>query len=183
MLLYLVKYSRPDIANAVRELSKALDSPSPGAFKEMLRVVKFVLDTKNFGHEKAIQEAINDLKNEGFDLTLYETLDDYLSCEISFDRKKNMAWIHQSYLITKLIKKFGEHTKGLQVYKIPGTPGFGTLRNPKGVVDPENHKIYRSGVGMLLYFVKYSRPHLANAVRELSKALDSPSSAAYKEML
>jgi len=36
MLLYLVKYSRPDIANAVRELSKALDSPSPGAFNPFL---------------------------------------------------------------------------------------------------------------------------------------------------
>ena len=73
-------------------------------------------DSLLVGHEKAIQEAINDLKNEGFDLTLDETLDDYLSCEISFDRKKNMAWIHQPYLFTKLIKKFGEHTKGLQIH-------------------------------------------------------------------
>ena len=69
------------------------------------------------------------------------------------------------------------------MYKTPGAPGLGTLRNPKRVVDPEKHKIYRSGVGMLLYLVKYSRPDLANVVRELSKALDSPSLAAYKEML
>jgi len=123
------------------------------------------------------------LKNEGFDLTLDGSLDDYLSCEISIDRKKNIAWIHQPHSITKLVKKFGEHTKNLQVYKTPGIPGLGTLRNPKSVVDSEKQKINRSGVDMLLYLVKYSRPDIANAVRKLSKALDSPSPAAYREML
>ena len=47
MLLYLVKHSRPDIANAVRELSKALDGTSPAAYKELLRVLKYVVDTKH----------------------------------------------------------------------------------------------------------------------------------------
>jgi hypothetical protein len=46
MLLYLVKHSRPDIANAVRELSKALDGTSPVAYKELMRVLKYVMDTK-----------------------------------------------------------------------------------------------------------------------------------------
>ena len=49
MSLYLVKYSRPDIANPVRELSKVLDAPTPASFKEMLRVIKYVLDTKEYG--------------------------------------------------------------------------------------------------------------------------------------
>ena len=30
---------------------------------------------------------------------------------------------------------------------------------------------YRSGVGMLLYLVKFSRPDIANSVRELNKAM------------
>ena len=38
----------------------------------------------------------------------------------------------------------------------------------------EGHNLYRSGVGMLLYLVKYSRPDIANPVRELSKVLDTP---------
>ena len=49
MLLYLVKHSRPDIANPVRELSKVLDGATEEAFKEMLRVIKYVLDTKSWG--------------------------------------------------------------------------------------------------------------------------------------
>jgi len=49
MLLYLVKYSRPDIANAVRELTKCMDVATPAAYKEILRPVKFVLCTMTCG--------------------------------------------------------------------------------------------------------------------------------------
>ena len=141
----------------------------------------WVDDSLLVGHEKAIQQAIDDLQKEGFDLSLDGSLDDYFSCQITL--KKGLAWIHQPHLITKLSEKFGKFTNNLQVYRTPGTPGLGTLRNSESVVDIEKHKIYRSGVGMLLYLVKYSRPDIANAVRELSKALDSPSPVAYREML
>jgi len=49
MLLYLMKHSRPDIANAVRELTKILDKPTPAALKELKRVMKFIMDTENYG--------------------------------------------------------------------------------------------------------------------------------------
>jgi hypothetical protein len=48
MLLFLTKHSRPDICNIVRELSKCMDKATMGTYQEMLRVVKFVIDTKNF---------------------------------------------------------------------------------------------------------------------------------------
>jgi hypothetical protein len=44
MLLYLIKYSRPDLANLVRGLIKCMDSANFAAYKEILRVVKFVFD-------------------------------------------------------------------------------------------------------------------------------------------
>jgi hypothetical protein len=46
MLLYLVKHSRPDMANAVRELTKVLDGVTPAHWQAMLRVIKYVIDTK-----------------------------------------------------------------------------------------------------------------------------------------
>jgi hypothetical protein len=49
MLLYLVKHSRPDIANAIRELTKCLGEATPAAHQEMLRVIKFVLDSPTLG--------------------------------------------------------------------------------------------------------------------------------------
>jgi hypothetical protein len=48
MLLYLIKYSRTDLANVVRELSKCMDGANLATYEEMLRVVKFVLDTKDY---------------------------------------------------------------------------------------------------------------------------------------
>ena len=49
MLLYLVKHSRPDIANATRELSKSMDGATEVGFQELLRVIKYVLDTEKYG--------------------------------------------------------------------------------------------------------------------------------------
>ena len=49
MLLFLLKHSRPDLSNPVRELTKVLDGATPAAYKEMLRVIKFVIDTPDFG--------------------------------------------------------------------------------------------------------------------------------------
>ena len=79
-------------------------------------------DSLLVGHSKAIQQMIDDLKKENFDLKLDGSLDDYLSCEITFDQERNVGWIHQPHLITKLEKTFGDYAKNLQVYKTPGTP-------------------------------------------------------------
>ena len=110
------------------------------------------------------------------------SLDDYLSCEISMNENNTKGWIHQPHLLKKLELKFGRDVEKLQDYTTPGTPGISTLRDADLAVSKAEHKYYRSGVGMLLYLVKHTRPDIANAVRELSKALDKPSPAAIKEM-
>ena len=48
-LLYLTKYSRPDICNPVRELSKTMDAPAPVHLKDMYKVIRYVLSTKEYG--------------------------------------------------------------------------------------------------------------------------------------
>jgi hypothetical protein len=49
MLLYLIKYSHPDLSNVVRELSKCMDKATPAAFKELKRVMRSVAATKDYG--------------------------------------------------------------------------------------------------------------------------------------
>jgi hypothetical protein len=49
LLLHLVKHSKPDIANSVRELAKCMDGANPAAYKEMKRVLKFVINTLLYG--------------------------------------------------------------------------------------------------------------------------------------
>ena len=48
-LLYLTKYSRPDITNPGRELSKSMDGASIVHVTEMYRVTNFVLEMKSLG--------------------------------------------------------------------------------------------------------------------------------------
>ena len=47
MLLYLVKFSRPDLSNVVRELSKVNDGATAEHVKDLMRVTKFAIDTKH----------------------------------------------------------------------------------------------------------------------------------------
>ena len=49
MLLFLLKHSRPCLANPLQELSKALDGANGAAFKELKWIIKFILDTSNYG--------------------------------------------------------------------------------------------------------------------------------------
>ena len=48
-LLYLTKQSRADLCNAVRELSKTMDRPAPIQLKEMYRIIRYVLETRDNG--------------------------------------------------------------------------------------------------------------------------------------
>ena len=48
-LLYLTKHSRPGICNPVRELSKTMDAPAPVLLREMYKVIRYVLSTKEYG--------------------------------------------------------------------------------------------------------------------------------------
>ena len=49
MLLYLVKHSCPNLVNATRKLSKANDGENLATYKEILHVIKYVINTKNLG--------------------------------------------------------------------------------------------------------------------------------------
>ena len=146
-------------------------------------IAVWVDDSLLIGNMTAIDATIRDLKKEGFNLNIEGSLDDYLSCEITILDDNSMGWIHQPHLITKIEKKFGIFVKNIQMYKTPGTPGLNILRSPGAKIDAEKQSMYRTGVGMLLYLVKHTRPDIANPVRELSKCLDGTSPAAYKEML
>ena len=49
LLLYIVKHSRPDLNNSVRELSKSMDRANEDGYKKLLQVLNFIQHTKNLG--------------------------------------------------------------------------------------------------------------------------------------
>ena len=83
----------------------------------------WVDDSLLVGDSKAIDKAIQDLKDEGFVLKEDGSLDDYLSCEITMNEDKAIGWIYQLHLLTKMEKCFEELIKGLQSYKTSSVPG------------------------------------------------------------
>ena len=69
-LIHLSKYSRPDLLNAVRELTRFGNKPSLAHYKAMLRVMKFCWQTKNEGlmiDSNKRWDGVN--KNYLFDIT------------------------------------------------------------------------------------------------------------------
>ena len=95
-----------------------------------------------------------------------------------------MAWMGQPSLINKMEKNFGHLLTKNRKFSTPGTPSYNILR-PVEIneqISDELQAEYRSAVGSLLYLIKYSRPDIANSVRELAKCMDKATVAAYKEM-
>jgi hypothetical protein len=65
-LLYLVKHSRPDLANATRELSKVMDGANRNHLKAMLRAIKYVEVTKGLRLKMKIDEKEKIWNLKGF---------------------------------------------------------------------------------------------------------------------
>ena len=151
----------------------------------LVMVVLHVDDGAAIGDMPAIKSMLEELHTHGLKTTVEETMKDYLSCEIAYNKDETKAWVGQPHMIQKIEKEFGDLVKGLQKYQTPGTPGFHIVCPKEGdvVLDEEQQTKYRSGVGMVLYLIKYSRPDLANPVRELAKCMDKAHPAAWKELL
>jgi Reverse transcriptase (RNA-dependent DNA polymerase)/gag-polypeptide of LTR copia-type len=153
--------------------------------KGLVIVLCYVDDNLCIGNREALDQMLKEIVQYGLNITVENELTDYLSCEIRFNQERTKAWIGQPHMVKKLEKTFGDEVKGLQRYKTPGTPGQGLIRakTDDDKIPVEQQSRYRTGVGMLLYLIKHSRPDICNAVRELTKCLDGATPVAYKEMM
>jgi len=141
---------------------------------EIILVGVYVDDCLVIGKQDQIEKLIVELNNGGFNLKITSSLTDYLSCRVIESESRKEIKIAQPHLINNLSNKFEEEVRRLKVFKTPGTPRFKIVRpdDDSALIDSELQKRYRSGVGMLLYLTKYTRPDLCNVVRELSKCVD-----------
>ena len=109
---------------------------------------------------------------------MFDKLTDYLSCEIVLSEDRKKAWIGQPHLISNLDKKFGDKVKNLRTYKTPGTLNLSMIRNtnnkPIDSSDSEYQKLFRSGVGMLLYLIKNRSQILQIQLGNYRKCLTVP---------
>jgi hypothetical protein len=70
MLLYLNKHSRLDLANVVCKLFKCMDDASAADYQKMIRVIRFVLDTRH-----TCLKSKPNLYDKNWDLVVYSDSD------------------------------------------------------------------------------------------------------------
>jgi len=120
-------------------------------------ILMYVDDNLIVGSNKAIDQATEVIKNV-FNVTVSPEATEYLGCKIHVAKDNTCGWIGQPHLYKNLERKFGSIVKTQRMTETPITPGFHVVRNiPNAVyITDENQKLYRSGVGMLLYLVNHS---------------------------
>jgi hypothetical protein len=109
----------------------------------------------------------------------------FFGCKLIENKKKDAIWICQPKLFKLLEQTFGHLLHDVREYKISASPKTTIVRPQPGdpLISPEQQKLYRSGVGMLLYLVKHSRTEISNETRELSKVGDGATQAHWKQLL
>ena len=123
-----------------------------------------------------------------FNITVTKKVEEYLGCRIDTSRKGEIT-VHQPHIYKHLKDKFQDVLEmKWQEEKRKATPSMPNLRlmrvkEGEGVLSPQEQTLYRCGVGILLYLVKQTRPDLANATRELSRAMDVVNYVHWKELL
>ena len=145
-------------------------------------IIMYVDDMLIIGKKEQIEDFAS--KIQVFSVKIQHNLADYLGCEFHMNKERTKGWLGQPSIIKSLEQKFGERAIKERLSLTPGTPRFTARRveNPEDKVNQQDHEIYRSGVGTLLYLTKHSRPDICNPVRELSKTMDAPAPAHLKEM-
>lgn len=141
----------------------------------------YVDDVLMIGDTAAIQDAVTDIKSR-YDIKEIGKMYEYVGCTVVPDQEK--LYIIQPDLIKKLATVYGEDVSKLQKYATPAAPGESVVRptSEEHMISEEEQRTYRSGVGMLLYLVKHSRPDISNAVRELAKVMDGATCGQLKSM-
>ena len=109
---------------------------------------------------------------------------EYVGCTVVRNPQKEELIMCQPDLLKKLEKTFKDKIATTRSYKTPAIPGEIVMKETEEneVVDKESHILFRSGVGMLLYLIKYSRPDIANSVREIAKVMDGPTEQQMKSL-
>ena len=85
-------------------------------------------------------------------------LEDFVGCMINHDITNMNLNIYQPDIITKMTQVFNKYVKSLMCFKTPATPHKGIVcyKETDTKIPYDLHKRCRSGVGSLLYLVKYS---------------------------
>jgi hypothetical protein len=132
------------------------------------------------GEKASVIHAKEEMKKR-FDCDEVGELAEYVGCKV--DHSKEEGWINltQPVLMQSYVNEF-DLTEG-EVPRTPATPGSVLQKvDPKDWLSDELQSKYRLGIGKLLHMMKWMRPEILNAVRELSRFMAHASLPHLEEM-
>jgi hypothetical protein len=134
-----------------------------------------------FSDEETKQEVLTEI-GKTFKVKLLGKLENCIECNLIENEAKDIIWTHQPKMFKHLEQTIASFIKDIREYKNLAAPGT-TIMHPQpgdSLNSPEQQKLNRFGVGMLLDMETRSRPDISNATRELSKVGDGATKAHWK---
>jgi hypothetical protein len=142
--------------------------------------VSWIDDCLVLGNKIGVEIAKAQMMNR-FDCDEVGNMDEYVGCKL--ERNWDEGWIR--FLQPVLLQSYKDEFN-LPDEKEPKTPAeTGQILMPcneNDGVSPAEQGRYRSGTGKLLHMMRWSRPDILNAVRELSKNMKAASEVHMKAM-
>jgi len=145
----------------------------------LVLIVSWVDDILICGPKPAVLQVKADIKKH-FECDDLGELTEYVGNKI--ERDKDSIKLTQPVLLQSLIDEF-ILPEG-KAPKTPAAPGSILPATEEGEeVPPEEQFMYRSGVGKMLHLQRWSRPEIANAVRDMTKFAGKAAMTHVKAML
>jgi transposase InsO family protein len=146
----------------------------------MVYICLYVDDVLMVGDSTAIEDAVKGIKST-YSIKDIGKMHEYVGCTVI--PKMDKIYLTQPDLISKMERTFLTEISKFRTYATPSGPGEIVVRpTEEDKVSESQQKQFRSGVGMLLYLLKHSRPDLGNCVRELAKVMDGAAPAHLKTL-
>jgi hypothetical protein len=116
-----------------------------------------------------------------FDCEEIGEVDEYVGCKVERNYEENLIKLTQPVMLQSFVDEF--NLPNGPAPNTPATPGDALVKADPADCIPANELFkYRSGVGKLLHMMRWSRPEILNAVRELSRYMSGASLAHVKAM-
>ena len=134
---------------------------------ELVVWISWIDDLVCFGKKHLMDEAVSHMKLD-FDCDDVGRFEEYVGCTLEMSEEKDCIIIRQPVLIQSFVDEFGvDEGKGP---KTPAVPSSVLMKlEEEEEVHPEVREKYGTGVGKLLHLTRWSRPEIANSVRELTR--------------
>ena len=134
------------------------------------------------GDNRAVKETIQEIE------TLYKikrvgNMSEFVGVNIEI--KNEELFFTQTDTLKRLERKFSEDVSRMKIFETPAASNDTIICSEKNeeFLSWEGQEKYRSGVGILLWLMKHSRPDIANAVHEASKVMDGATKTHQKYLL